>query len=162
MKRFLSIALLAAIGAPLAWAAANAVMSVQVRNGQLRSGPSYLSKPSGAADYAVRVEILASQGPWRQVRTPAGATGWLHESALTPKRLVMTAANGDVRTGASASEVSLASKGFTEQIEREYKSKNPAVDFAWVDRMERLAVSPERAAEFLKEGGVAPRNGGQP
>lgn len=162
MKRLLKIALLAMIGTPLVWAASNTVMSVQVRNGQLRSGPSYLSKPSGAADYGMRVEILASQGSWRQVRTPEGHTGWLHESAVTKKKIVMTAANGDVRTGASASEVSLASKGFTEQIEHEYKSKNPSVDFTWVDRMERLAVSPERAAEFLKDGDVAPRNGGQP
>ena len=162
MKRFLWIVLAALIGAPLVWAAAQKAMSVQVRNGQLRSGPSYLSKPSGAADYAERVEVLASQGAWRQVRTPSGRTGWLHESALTPRTLAMTAAEGEVRTGASAGEVSLAAKGFTQQIEHEYKSKNPSVDFTWVDRMERLAVSPERAAEFLQQGEVAPRAGGRP
>ncbi|MBP7275051.1 MAG: SH3 domain-containing protein [Kiritimatiellae bacterium] len=162
MKRFVGIALAALICAPLVWAAAHKAMSVQVRNGQLRSGPSYLSKPAGAADYAERVEILATQGAWHQVRTPSGHTGWLHQSALTARALNMTAAAGEVRVGASASEVALAAKGFTEQVEREYKSRNPEVDFTWVDRMERLAISPERAAEFLQQGQVKPPTGDRP
>ncbi len=154
-----AIAVLAAMMA-LAGAAGAAQMSVQVRNGQLRAAPNFLGKPVAAVDYGAVVEIVATQGAWKQVRSPAGQTGWIHESALTKQRIALKAGDSNVQAGASANEVSLAAKGFTEQVEKDFKSKNRNIDFTWVDRMERFKVSPERAGEFLKAGGVTPPAGG--
>lgn len=153
---------LAAAGLALAALAAGSAtrMSVQVRSTPLRERASFLGRPTTEVAYGAEVTILSAEGPWRQVRVPnVEAAGWIHESALTTKRLTMTSAEVE-RTGASAEEVSLAAKGFTEQVEHAYKKDNPAADFAWVDRMEKLKVTPEEAVAFLRQGGLAPREGG--
>ena len=138
-------------------AAAAAEMSVQVKDGALRDRASFLGKPVATVAYGDRVEVLASQGDWRQVRLASGAAGWIHSSALTPKRVVLSAASGgDVRIAASGEEVALAGKGFSQEVETEYKKQNRDLDYAWVDRMITFKVSDAEALRFLQEGGLEP------
>lgn len=158
MKRnrlFLPAALLAlALAAAVSQAAQ---MSVQVKEGVLREKASFLGKPVGNVAYGERVNVLASQGDWRQVRAASGATGWIHGSALDSKRVTLSAASGgDVRLGASSDEVALAGKGFSQEIETEYKKQNRSLDYAWVDRMLTFKVSDAEAIRFLQEGGLEP------
>lgn len=138
-------------------AATAAQMSVQVKDGVLRSKPSFLGSPSGTVSYGDRVDVLSTQSGWSQVRAPSGATGWIHESALTPKRVVLSAASGnDVQLAASTDEVALAGKGFSQEVETEYKKQNRSLDYAWVDRMITFQVSDAEAIRFLQEGGLEP------
>ena len=159
MKRWHSVPVLAlaVLGAA---AAPPQQMSVQVRSGQVRASASFLGRVVVDLPYGTRVEIVQPSKPWMQVRTAAGQTGWMHESALTSARLQLKAGAENAQAGASASEVSLAAKGFTQQIEKEYRSKNPTVDFAWVDRMEAVRVTAAESEAFLAAGQVAPRTGG--
>ena len=159
MKRWLSIPVLA-LAALAASAAPPQPMSVQVRSGQVRATASFLGKVVADLPYGTQVEIVQPSKPWVQVRTASGQTGWMHESALTSSRLQLKAGSGGAQAGASASEVSLAAKGFTQQIEREYRSKNLTLDFAWVDRMEAIRVTAAEAEAFLAAGQVAPKEGG--
>ena len=158
MKRnrfFLPAALLALALAAAAVQAAQ--MSVQVKEGVLREKASFLGKPVGSVAYGDRVDVLASQGDWRQVRAASGATGWIHGSALDSKRVTLSAASGgDVRIAASSDEVALAGKGFSQEIETEYKKQNRSLDYAWVDRMLTFKVSDAEAIRFLQEGGLEP------
>jgi uncharacterized protein YgiM (DUF1202 family) len=152
--------LLPAVLFSLALAAATsyaAQMSVQVKEGVLRSKPSFLGSPSGTVAYGDRVDVLASQGDWRQVRAASGATGWIHGSALDSKRVTLSAASGgDVQIAASSDEVALAGKGFSQEIETEYKKQNRSLDYAWVDRMLTFKVTDAEALRFLQEGGLEP------
>lgn len=134
-------------------------MSVQIRNAQLRATPSYLGKITGSAPYAQRVEVLQTQGDWLEVRS-AAATGWLHKSALTTKKIVIKAGASDVGATASGEELALAGKGFNSDIEADFKNKNAEVSFAPIDRMEKITVSPSEARAFLGQGGVKPVAGG--
>ena len=158
MKRnrfFLPAALLALALAAAAVQAAQ--MSVQVKEGALREKASFLGKPVGNVAYGDRVDVLASQGDWRQVRSASGATGWIHSSALDSKRVTLAAASGnDVQLAASSDEVALAGKGFSQEIETEYKKQNRALDYAWVDRMITFKVTDAEALRFLQEGGLEP------
>ena len=158
MKRnrfFLPAALLAlALAAAVVQAAQ---MSVQVKEGVLREKASFLGKPVGSVAYGDRVDVLASQGDWRQVRSATGATGWIHSSALDSKRVTLAAASGnDVQLAASSDEVALAGKGFSQEVETEYKKQNRALDYAWVDRMITFKVTDAEALRFLQEGGLEP------
>ena len=158
MKRnrfFLPAALLAlALAAAVVQAAQ---MSVQVKEGVLREKASFLGKPVGNVAYGDRVDVLASQGDWRQVRSASGATGWIHSSALDSKRVTLAAASGnDVQLAASSDEVALAGKGFSQEVETEYKKQNRALDYAWVDRMISFKVTDAEALRFLQEGGLEP------
>jgi hypothetical protein len=47
-------------------------------------------------------------------------------------------------------------------VEAEFKAKNKKIDLVWVDKMEKIKVSPKEMQEFLREGGVKPSEGGTP
>ena len=152
MKRWLAMATIA-LAATGAWGAKE--MSVQVREGQLRNRASFMGAVTGTVAYGDRVTVNQAQAGWYEVATAGGATGWIHESALTPKRVIADSGAGDARTGASGEEVALAGKGFSKEVEAEYKKQNQKVDYTWVDWMGQQTVSSERLVEFLKQGNLA-------
>lgn len=133
------------------------MMSVQVKNGQLRATPSFMGQLVGAVAYGARVEIVQQQGDWMKVKDAQSKMGWIHQSALTKQRIAMSAGSGTAQTGASGEELALAGKGFNSDVEAEFKSKNKNVDFTWVDKMEKIKVTPQESSAFLKEGGVRPQ-----
>jgi uncharacterized protein YgiM (DUF1202 family) len=152
MKKWIMICC-AALLATSAWAAKE--MSVQVRDGQLRNRASFLGAVTGAVAYGDRVTVNQSQAGWCEVATASGKTGWIHESALTPKRVVLSSGTDDARTGASGEEVALAGKGFSAEVEAAYKKGNPNIDYTWVDWMGKQKVSDEQLVQFLKQGDLA-------
>ncbi len=137
-----------------------ATMSVQVRNVQIRATPSFLGRVVAPLRYADRVEILGTRSAWMNVTGRGGQSGWVHGSALTKKKIEMASGTQDAQTGASDEEITLAGKGFTSDIETDFKAKHKNIDFSWVDRMEKSKVPPERVQAFLKEGGLRPAEGG--
>lgn len=149
MKRWLAMATIA-LAATGAWGAKE--MSVQVREGQLRNRASFMGAVTGTVAYGDRVTVNQAQAGWYEVATAGGATGWIHESALTPKRVIADSGAGDARTGASGEEVALAGKGFSKEVEAEYKKQNAQLDYAWVDRMLQFGIPNEQLVEFLKLG----------
>lgn len=146
--------------AVLAWAAGEQ-LSVQVRTAKVRAKPSFLGAPVGELSYGAVVTVQGRQGPWVQVTGPAKLTGWLHESALTQGKLAMQSGGGAVGTGASGSEVALAGKGFNAEVEKEYRKENGDLDYTWVDRMEKIVVTPAEAERFLGEGRIRQPQGGR-
>ena len=141
------------------FAAPPKTMSVQVKEGQLRSTPSFLSEIVAKPSYGDRVEIIQDKGTWKKV-VVRGVQGWMHTSSLTTKNIVLRAGAANVQTSATGSEIALAGKGFSEEVEKQYKSLNPNLDYAWVDRMEKFQVTPKQMQAFLKEGSVMPTEGG--
>ena len=133
-----------------AWAAKE--MSVQVRDGQLRNRASFLGTVTGTVAYGDRVTVSQTQAGWCEVAKADGATGWIHESALTPKRVVVGSGMDDASTGASGEEVALAGKGFSKEVEAEYKKQNKDLDYTWVDWMGKQQVPIEQLVQFLKQG----------
>lgn len=133
-----------------AWAAKE--MSVQVRDGQLRNRASFLGTVTGTVAYGDRVTVSQTQAGWCEVAKADGATGWIHESALTPKRVVVGSGMDDASTGASGEEVALAGKGFSKEVEAEYKKQNTDLDYTWVDWMGKQQVPIEQLVQFLQQG----------
>jgi len=146
--------LLCAFGLPL-FSATQALLSVQVKEGQLRSAPSFLGSVIAALAYGDRVELVEDKGAWKQVAIRK-LKGWMHMSALTAKKIVLQAGAGDVQTSATGSELALAGKGFNARVEAEFRIKNKDIDYTWVDRMEALTVKPDQMQAFLKQGQVNP------
>jgi len=128
-------------------------MSVQIKDAQLRATPDYLGKITGKASYGDQVNIENTQGAWKKVKTVKGGQGgWLHESALSEKEIKMSAGSKDVKLAASSSELQLAGKGFSQQVENEYKERNKNISFKWVDKMAGIKVSQAQIEKFMKEG----------
>jgi uncharacterized protein YgiM (DUF1202 family) len=155
-KRWFALGLMALAATTLA---EGPMTSVQVRTGQMRATPSFLGKLVCPINYGDRLQVLEQQGDWSKVATPGGQTGWVHSSALTKKKIVMKAGGQDAHVAASGEELTLAGKGFNSDVEAAFKAKNQAIDFAWVDRMERIKVATESMQQFLKEGGIQTEGG---
>jgi hypothetical protein len=49
----------------------------------------------------------------------------------------------------------LAGRGFSEQIETEYKQNNPGLDFQVLDQMEARGVPDDQLQGFLRDGDLA-------
>jgi len=133
-------------------------LSVQVRKAEIRSSPSFLGTVVGSLDYADRVTPVEKKGDWTRISREGTTLGWVHNQSLTPKRIVLK--GGEVaKTGASSDELALAGKGFTEEVEKEYKAHNTDIDFTPIDRMEKITIASEKLAKFLKTGDVQPATG---
>ncbi|RPJ18574.1 MAG: SH3 domain-containing protein [Desulfobacteraceae bacterium] len=145
-----------------AWGPAQAPnkMNIQIMDGQVRSAPSFLGTIVARLTYGDSVDVIKDEGAWKKVALRGGVQGWMHSSALTTKSIILKAGARNVQTSATGGEIALAGKGFSEEVEKKYKSLNRNLDYAWVDRMEKFQVSPEQMQAFLMDGLVAPREGG--
>jgi hypothetical protein len=154
-----------ALAAASASAADQKMMSVTVKEAQLRATPGYLGKPLGTLIYGDRVTVLdqPSSAPkdWLKVRGPDGKLeGWINVSALTAKEIVLKSGSGKAEQAASSGDVALAGKGFNSDVEAQYK-KEQNLDYTWVDKMEAIKVAPEQVAGFIAQGGLTEPGGAQ-
>ena len=145
-------------------AEAQKIMTVQVREGQLRATPSHFGKITAKTYYGDQVTVLEEKGDWKRVSVSNGkGQGWMHESALTGKRTVLTAGRSRAGTSVSQDEIALAGKGFSEEVEKEYRKNNANLDYAWINRMETIRISPRQLENFVEDGRLVLGNkGGRP
>lgn len=163
VRTFLLAALFLCVFCLPLFSATQEFLSVQVKEGQMRSTPSFLGSVMASLVYGDRVELIEDKGAWKRVAIRGGKIkGWVHMSALSTKKIALRAGTADVQTGATSSELALAGKGFNAKVEAEFKNKNKNIDYTWVDRMEMLAVKPDQMQAFLKQGQVNPPEGVAP
>lgn len=160
MPKFKSIwilLLILALTGLTVYAVEQQLMSVQVKNGVVRTNPSFLGKMVTQLPYGDRVSVQSAKGAWLLVTKPEKSTnGWMHSSALTKKKIVLKPGTSDVQQAASSDEITLAGKGFNQQVEEDFKSRNPEVDYTWIDKMEKVVVSQNQILAFIKEGQLTP------
>ena len=136
------------------------IMSVQVMKGQLRKEPSFLSPVLRILSYTETVTVLSQKEDWVEIKADKdGVNGWLHASALTAGKIELDPGSENVKTAVSSDEYALAGKGFSKEVEKGYKSKNPHMNFSWIDKMETFMVSHENMKAFLQEGKVISQGG---
>jgi len=142
-----------------AGALAAKVMSVSVRDGQVRDTPSFLGKIVGKASYGQSVNVSDEQGDWNKVTLPGGVAGWMHRSSLTTANLALSSGNGSGAPGnVSGKEMALAGKGFSAEVEADYRRTHGG-NYAAIDAMERTTYDPATLLAFLRQGNVTPQGG---
>ena len=126
----------------------NSTMYVAVRSVALKSSTGFFASTRGTLNYGDRVTVVSVSGRFVQVRsaTNTSLTGWTPSANLTPRQVVA----GTTST-ATASEVALAGKGFNQEVEDSYRSREN-LNYADVDRMEAIAVNETVLLRFLEEG----------
>ena len=134
---------------------------VKIQSANLKKEPKFYSQTIAALAAGSSLEKLSSQEGWFEVRTSGGTVGWIHSSAVETKKFNLLAVDKNMKTQASAGEVALAAKGFNKQVEESYKAKHGEANFAAVDRMLQLKVSPADVEAFLKKGRLAEFGGGK-
>lgn len=131
----------------LAWAEN---IFVTVRETQLRAKPQFLSK-GALLRYGDSLSVIEDGPSWINARSTSGQQGYVHRSAVTERRIVLKGQSSFVPSG-SQNEVVLAGKGFSREVENQFASQNPVLDFRQVDQMERPRVAPNDLSAFVKSG----------
>lgn len=134
-------------------------MTVQMSEATLRARPSNLEPSAAVLKLGDVVQVLEEKGPWVKVSAKGGETGWMNLSSLVKGNVSMKSGTETAAGGASSSEAAMAGKGFSTEVEKSYREKNPTVDYAWVDKMEKWKTSTESKREFLKAGKVEAKEG---
>jgi len=132
---------------------------VKVRSSALRSGPQFFASTVIALKAGDGLLLVSRQADWIQAKSSAGQTGWIHQSAVEPKKIDILAWGQGTKTQATASEVAMAAKGFNKQVEDSYKAKNKTISFVWVDKMAQIAVTRADLQAFIKQGKLAASGG---
>jgi len=130
------------------------LLSVQVKQTLLRAQPSFVSPSLSTLTYAEQVESQKSENGWRYVTSlKSGTLGWVHESALSSKTIVLQNTSKLSNTSVSQSEVLMAGKGFNKEVETEYKKQHTALNFSLVDQIEKNPpMKPQQLTAFAKNG----------
>ena len=167
MFRYISMVICLALLSVLflnATAEAQKILSVQVREGQLRATPSHLGKIVAKTSYGDRVTVLGERGAWKKVSLSNGKyQGWMHSTALTSKKIVLKAGQANVGTSVTRDEIALAGNGFSEEVEAQYRKTNKNLDYTWINRMEAMKVSSGQIEDFITGGHLAlSEQGGKP
>jgi uncharacterized protein YgiM (DUF1202 family) len=139
---------------------ANEMMSVTVKETQVRDRPSFLGTIETTLNYGTRISVTKKQGNWAQVKLENGVDGWVHLTALTKKRIVLQEGDEAVEQSATSEEVAMAGKGFNKEVEQRYKEEKN-LDYTWVDRMEAIDYPSEDLFRFLDGKEVATKEGGE-
>ena len=124
-------------------------MYVKVEEAVLKESPSFWGKNGASVFYGEEVVILEEKNSWKKVQLviDSSVSGWISESSLTTKKIV---ASGN-RVSASTEELALAGKGFTAEIEAEYK-KQASLNYDAVDKLETNLISFDRVLDFMAAG----------
>ena len=124
-------------------------MYVKVEEAVLKESPSFWGKNGASVFYGEEVVILEEKNSWKKVQLviDSSVSGWISESSLTKKKIV---ASGN-RVSASTEELALAGKGFTAEIEAEYK-KQASLNYDAVDKLETNLISFDRVLDFMAAG----------
>lgn len=144
MPRITLFLLLAALGLP-AWAASG----VMLRDDSLRATASATATSRGQARKGNKVEVLARQGGWTQVRA-AGKTGWVR--LLSVRTVTSVGGLGDVGTLTAQRDPDkvVATAGLRGLNEEELRRAQ--YDAQEMQRLDGQAVNAEEARRHAAEG----------
>ena len=147
MKRILCLALLIlCIGSFAFSQAGGGKRYVAVKTVALKSSSGHLASEVGSLSLGAEVTLIKDDGKWAQIKS-GNLTGWVASSSLSSRRVVSSGST------ASVSEVALAGKGFSPDVEIEYRKNG--LDYSAVDSMERIVIPANELERFITDGRLA-------
>src|ERR1039458_10053092 len=122
-RTLLCVALLCSVAVGVCMAG-DKVMSVQVKQSDIRSSPSGLGSILAPVKLGDQLTVIEEGGVWTKVSTENGATGWIPSTSLVKGTIKVNAGGKDAQVAASSDEMSLATKGFNSDVESKFKQNN--------------------------------------
>ena len=140
-----------------------------VKSAQVRSKPSPLAPANFSVAFGDSLRKVEGMGGWLRVKSSRG-TGFIHESAVKERDLVLSTETASTTLAADRSDVVLASKGlsnnggsgsfervlpgegFSSKVERIALGQVAGADANAVQRILALKTSDAELASFVREG----------
>ena len=147
MRRFLLLIVFALCLCAFAFSQAGGTRRyVAVQTMALKSASGALAREVGSLSLGDEVTLISDDGKWAQVRA-GNLTGWVASSGLSSRRVMASGSS------ASATDLALAGKGFSPDVEIEYRKNG--LDYSMVDSMEKIVIPSDELDRFITEGRLA-------
>ena len=145
----LTLALVASLA--LAAPAAKSIVTVRVLSAKVMAAPKFIGAAAGSVSRGQQLTFEEAKGDW--YRVTGAYSGWIHKTNLTERQVTLSSKPGGEGAGAASSdEVELAGRGFTPQVEGQYREKNPNLDFSHIDAIEKTSIDPGELEAFVQTG----------
>ncbi|MDR1279006.1 MAG: hypothetical protein LBK02_09650 [Treponema sp.] len=151
MKRFIILMVAGILGAVYLSAQTGAgrgnTMYVAVKTVELKDSTGFFGRTVAVMNLGDAVTVLRVNGKWMEVRSAGdpNLSGWIAAANLSSKRVTSSGRS------VSGGELALAGKGFSAEIETQYR-QGERLDYTAIDRMESQNVPPRELLQFLNEG----------
>jgi SH3-like domain-containing protein len=119
---------------------------VSVQSTTIKESTGFFARELGNLSLGDEVILIGENGKWSRIRF-GNLTGWVTSTSLSARRIVASGTN------ASATELALAGKGFSPEMEVEYRKTG--LDYSVVDFMEKITIPREELLGFITEGRLA-------
>ena len=143
MKKSISLLLLSIVSIGMVYAQASKTMYVSIKTASLKSGTGFFASEVASLQLGTQVTVTKTDGKWNQISSPRA--GWIASTSLTSKKV---ASSGSIAT---AQEIALAGKAFTQASELDYKASTK-LDFSVLDSMEAQKLPNATILKFIKDG----------
>lgn len=131
-------------------------VSVVVKKTSIRESAQFFAATLAVAEYNDRLMVLATEADWIKIDRN-GEEGWVHLSAVSEATELALSDTGEVSEEYSSDEIALAGKGFSGQVEEEYRKEHPDLKFDEVDELETSFVSVATVIAFQEAGKLSIR-----
>ena len=135
----------------LATIAMAATFKIITQQAMIRKDKRFFAPVVARVPFGELIEQLERQGDWLLVRY-GSKRGWIHISAVEEQKFRLSSLLTAKAKEASQDEVALAGKGFTPEVEKAFRGKNPQMKFDLVDQVESLKISDNKLQAFIQEG----------
>lgn len=129
-------------------------LTVRVLSAKVMQKPRFIGAPAQSVSRGEHLTFEEAQRDWYKVKTAGGKEGWIHRTSVTESQVKLSSKPGGGGGLVSQDEVELAGRGFTPEVEKEYRAKHQDLDFSHVDRIEALSPDPDSVGRFADEGGL--------
>jgi len=134
---------------------------VQAKNAQLRAGKTSLDAVVGNVKFGDALEVVGRDGGWMEVKTSAGAKGWIFANKTSPSKPsgtndTLAKLGQRMRSGDASSTTASAGARGLDKASEGYADRAgiSARDREAVDRMTAYQIPDQEVEEFMREGGL--------
>ena len=143
---FLLLVCVTSLCAPVFSQFRDSIRYVSVRTVVLKESAGFFGREIGTLSLGDEVTTIREDGKWTEIRA-GNLSGWVTTVSLSARRIVPSGA------AITATELALAGKGFSQDIEVEYRKNG--LDYSMVDSMESVSISQGELLDFVTEGRLA-------
>jgi hypothetical protein len=130
-----------------------ATVKVITQDAVIRKDKRFFAPALVRAPFGASLQEMGKEGDWFRV-SYQGKEGWIHKSALEEQKFQLSSLAGGKAEEASRDEVALAGKGFTPEVEKAFREKNPKMRYDLVNQVQAYQVDDQRLQAFLRTGNL--------
>jgi hypothetical protein len=130
-----------------------ATVKVITQEAVIRNDKRFFASPVARVPYGSVIEQIGREGDWLRV-SYQGKQGWIHISAVQEQKVQISPFGQGKAREASQDEVALAGKGFTPEVEKAFREKNPQMRYDLVNQVQSSKVDETSLQAFVRSGNL--------